>query len=181
MILPSTRARVCFLAICGTFLLSLATTVQADSVTSFLDASLTTGSLSGTNFVVSFSYDNSTLTGIGQEFLSLVSFDFTLLGTQFTRADINQGGQAIFQDGTLENITAAFFPGLFHPGVNAPVSTIAFGFGGPGVIGYIDLDRQSGEGTYSFASTAPEPPTFLSLLLGLGALLTVRRSQSVAT
>lgn len=177
MILPGVRTGLSFFAICGVFLLSLATSAQADPITSFLDASLTTGSLSGTNFVVSFSYDNSSLTGTGQEFLSLLSFNFTLLGTQFTQADIQQGGQAIFQNGTLENVTAAFFP---PPPVNAPVSDIAFGFGGPGVIGYIDLNRQFGEGSYSLASIVPEPPTFLSLLLGLGALLLVRRSQSVA-
>src|SRR5450432_1928568 len=94
----------CFLAICGAFLLSLAAPAQADSVTSLLNASLTSGSLSGVNFVVSFSYDNSSLTGSGQEFLSLLSFDFALLETQFTRADINQGGQVIFRDGTLENV-----------------------------------------------------------------------------
>ncbi len=168
MILPGVRTGLSFFAICGVFLLSLATSAQADPITSFLDASLTTGSLSGTNFVVSFSYDNSSLTGTGQEFLSLLSFNFTLLGTQFTQADIQQGGQAIFQNGTLENVTAAFFP---PPPVNAPVSDIAFGFGGPGVIGYIDLNRQFGEGSYSLASIVPEPPTFLSLLLGLGALL----------
>lgn len=170
MILPSGRARLCFLAICGAFLLSLATNAQADSITSFLDASLTSGSLSGVNFAVSFSYDNSSLTSTGQEFLSLLSFDFTLLGTQFTRADIKQGGQAIFQDGTLEYVTAAFFP---PPPANAPVSDIAFGFGGPGVIGYID--GQFGEGSYSLVSTTSEPPTLVSLVLGLGALLLVTK------
>jgi hypothetical protein len=178
VILPNVRARLSSLAICGFFLLSVSTTAQGDSVTSFLDASLTTGSLAGTSFVVSFSYDNSSLTGTGQEFLSLLSFNFTLLGTQFITADIKQGGQAIFQNGTLENVTAAFFP---PSPLNAPVSDIAFGFGGPGIIGYIDLNRQFGEGSYSLASTVPEPPTFLSLLLGLGALLLVRKSQSVAT
>lgn len=155
-------------------MLSMATNVEATPITSLLDASLTTGSLQGTNFTVSLSYDSSSLTGQGQEFLSLLSFDFTLLGTQFARSDIKQGGQVIFQDGTLENVTAAFFP---PPPAGAPVPDIAFGFGGPGVIGYLDSNGEFGGGSYSFVSetvTPPpvlEPATACSLALGLGAFL----------
>ena len=178
MILPSARVKLFFLAISASLLLAFANTAQATPITSFLDASLTTGSLSGTNFVVSFSYDNASLTGTGQEFIGLLSFDFTLLGTHFTSADIYQGGQAIFQDGTLENVTAAFDPGLTNPGGNAPVNSIAFGFGGPGVIGYRDLNLAFGAGTYSVVS--PEPSTFVSLLLGLAALVVVKRSRRFA-
>jgi hypothetical protein len=88
-------------------MLTMTNTAHATNITRLLDASLTTGSLAGVSFPASFSYDDSGLTGHGQEFIPLQSFDFTLLGTQFTRADITQGGQAIFQDGTLENVTAA--------------------------------------------------------------------------
>jgi hypothetical protein len=177
VILASARMKLYFLAICASALLAFANTAQATPITSFLDASLTTGSLSGTNFVVSFSYDNASLTGTGQEF-SLLSFDFTLLGTHFTAADIHQGGQAIFQDGTLENVTAEFEPGLIPPIVNPPLATIAFGFGGPGVIGYRDLNLAFGAGSYSVVS--PEPSSFVSLLLGLAALVAVKRSRRSA-
>jgi hypothetical protein len=131
-----------------------------------LNASLTTGSLAGSNFTVASTYDNSGLTGHGQEFLSLLSFDFTLLGTHFSRADIRQDGQAIFQDGVPQNVTAAFFQ-LDSP--NAPVRDIAFGFGGPGIIGYVDLKGQFGGGVLTI-SPVPEPATFLGLAPGLGLL-----------
>ena len=127
---------------------------------------MTTGSLAGTAFVFSFSYNNSLLVGSGQEFISLTSFDFNLLGSPFTIADITQGGQAIFQDGVLHNVTAAFFT---VPPRTAPVASIAFGFGGPGVIGYRDLNFELGGGSYQQA--VPEPSSFLSVALGLVLLI----------
>jgi len=150
-------------------MLTLPNAALATTITSFQDASLTTGSLAGVNFTFSFSYDDAALAGSGQEFLSLTSFDFTLLGTPFTLADVTQGGQAIFQSGVLQNVTAAF---LTIPPRTAPVFDIAFGFGGPGVIGYIDLAHNFGSGTYS--SSLPvnvsEPPTLYNLALGIAAL-----------
>jgi len=145
---------------------------DAATITTFETAQLTTGSLAGTAFVFSFSYDSTSVLGSGQEFISLTGFDFNLLGTPYTLADITQGGQAIFQDGALQNIRAAF---LTIPPRTAPVFSIAFGFGGPGVIGYIDLAHDLGEGTFAPAN-APEPPSFLSLGLGLALLVVgVRR------
>ena len=73
-----------------------------------LDASLDTGSLAGTTFQISFSYDADQVPEVGEAYVSLNSFDFTLLGVQFTRNDIFQGGQVIFQDGVPQNITASF-------------------------------------------------------------------------
>ena len=165
------RLKASVLAICAAAILSLPTTARATTINSSLDASLTTGSLAGTNFNVSFSYDDSALTGTGQEYVSLLSFDFTLQGTQFTRADIEQGGQAVFLNGALQYVTAAYFP---PPPSNSQVSDIAFGFGGRGIIGYIDLNREFGLGSYVLTSAVPEPSSFLSLLLGLVTLLLIR-------
>src|ERR1700722_10296394 len=83
---------------------------SAATIDGTFDASLTSGSLAGVTFLGSFSYDDSTLTGKGQEYDGLKSFNFTLLGTQFTESDIKQGGEAVFQDGVLQYVTAAFFP-----------------------------------------------------------------------
>jgi hypothetical protein len=133
-----------------------------------LDASLDTGSLAGTTFPVSFSYDASQINAIGESFIFLNSFDFTLLGTTFMRSEISQGGQAIFRNGVLDNVTASFQDDL-PPG--APVANITFGFGGPGVIGYIDLARNSATGSFAFAQI-PEPGT---LGLSIAGLLLWRR------
>jgi len=120
---------------------------RSELVTSTLNASLNTGSLAGTTFTVSFSYDSSQVSPVGDSYVQLNSFDFTLLGVPFSRQDIFQGGQAIFQDGTLHNVTASFQV-ILPP--NSPVQNITFGFGGPGVIGYIDLRGQFGMGSFTF-------------------------------
>jgi hypothetical protein len=127
-------------------LVALTGAARSELVTSILNASLTTGSLAGTNFPVSFSYDSSQVSPVGDSYVQLNSFDFTPLGVPFSRQDIFQGGQAIFQDGTLNNVTASFQV-ILPP--NSPVQNITFGFGGPGVIGYIDLGGQFGMGSFS--------------------------------
>jgi hypothetical protein len=114
-----------------------------------LDASLGDGSLAGTTFQVTFSYDADQVAEVGDSYVELQSFDFTLLGTTFSRRWIFQGGQAIFQDGVIQNVTASFQ--VFMP-PDSPVNNITFGFGGDGAIGYIDLDGQFGSGSFTFES-----------------------------
>ena len=140
---------------------------RADIIPAALNASLESGSLTGTAFPVTFSYDSNQVNPVGESFVTLVSFDFVLLGVPFTRDDIFQGGQAIFENGVIENVTASFQV-ILPP--NSPVNNITFGFGGPGVIGYIDLNNQFGSGTFVFASPVPEPGS-LSLLAAMAAFL----------
>ncbi|WP_340095866.1 PEP-CTERM sorting domain-containing protein [Nostoc punctiforme] len=138
---------------------------QAAIVTYGFDASLNTGALQGTKFPGTFSYDNSEQTGIGQEFISLKTLDFSVLGTTFTKADLSQGGQVIISNGNVEDFTAAFF---------SPFN-IAFGFGGPGIIGYNAPGvNASGEGVYTIrAETVPEPTDIYGgpIALGFGWLM----------
>ena len=137
-----------------------------------LNSSLNTGSLAGTRFPVSFSYDADQVVPIGDSFIGLNSFDFTLLGTSFTRNDIFQGGQVIFRNGRLDNVTASFQVRL-PP--HSPVENITFGFGGPGIIGYIDLAGQFGLGSFTFAPIAvPELMSGWSLGLGIIVLAGLR-------
>ena len=134
------------------------------------DASLQTGVLAGATFSGSFTYDDAGASGIGKEFLFLTSLDFTLLGVPFSLADIKQGGQAILQDGALSYFTAAFLP---PPPANSPVSDIAFGFGGPGVIGYAMPPGLSDIATGQYIlhpRTIPAPSSLACLALGLAAL-----------
>jgi hypothetical protein len=81
-------------------------TAASPIVTSTLDASLDTGSLAGVTFPVSFSYDAGQVQPVGDSFIILISFDFVLLGVPFNRSEIFQGGQVIFRDGHLVNVTA---------------------------------------------------------------------------
>jgi hypothetical protein len=135
-------------------------------VYSSFNAFLTTGSLTGTQFPVSFSYDDAQVSPIGPSYLFLNSFDFTLDGFAFSKAQIFQGGQVIFIDGVLVNVTASYQVTL-PP--SAPVENITFGFGGDGVIGYIDDSRNFGSGTFTFT---PEPS---SLFIGAATVMLVWR------
>jgi hypothetical protein len=133
---------------------------RAQLVTSAVTASLDSGSLAGTTFTVSFSYDSSQVSPVGESYVTLNTFDFVLLGVPFSRQDIFQGGQAIFEDGTINNVTASFQV-ILPP--NAPVQNITFGFGGPGVIGYIDLGGQFGTGSFLFGSVSVHFGTIVSI------------------
>jgi len=110
------------------------------------------------------SYDASQASPRGQVFLQLITFSFTLNGIPFTRNEIFQGGQVILRDGKFENVTASFQVRL-PP--NSPVNNITFGFGGDGVIGYIDLLETTVQGRFISRRSLPRltqhPLPYLSL------------------
>jgi hypothetical protein len=142
-----------FHTLTAVLILLIAAVSRADAqniVYGTLAASLDDGSLAGTTFQVTFSYDADQVAQVGESYVELESFDFTLLGTTFSRDWIFQGGQAIFQDGVIQNVTASFQ--VFMP-PDSPVNNITFGFGGDGMIGYIDLDGQFGSGSFTFEIT----------------------------
>jgi hypothetical protein len=134
--------------------------VSADNIMVWtFDASLDTGSLAGTLFPVCYSYDSDQVAPVGESYVQLNSFDFMLGDARFTRNDIFQGGQVIFTDGVAHDVTASFQ--VFMP-PNSPVTNITFGFGGDGVIGYIDLSNQYGDGSFALSSqtsgcSGPQP------------------------
>ena len=164
-------SRVTCLILCIALALLFSTNARATRIVpGGLNASLDTGSLAGTHFPASFSYDADQVSPIGDSFVVLNSFDFTLLNVPFTRNNILQGGQAIFRAGSLENVTASFQGPPLPP--DSPVENITFGFGGRGVIGYIDLNGQFGGGSFTFVSI-PEPMSAYSLGVGLVALFGV--------
>ena len=82
----------------------LAGTIQFGTLLGSLDS----GSLAGNTLQVSFSYDSSLVAPTGDSFVPLASFDFTFLGATFSRNDISQGGQVIFHNNALANVTASF-------------------------------------------------------------------------
>jgi hypothetical protein len=146
-------------------LVAYTATARSELVTSSLDASLDTGSLAGTTFSVLFSYDSSQVPPVGDSYVQLNSFDFTLFGVQFTRRDIFQGGQALFHGGAINNVTASFQIILLP---NSPIEKITFGFGGPGVIAYIDLNGRFGTGSF----------TTTEKTVHLGTIVSIRRVAS---
>jgi uncharacterized protein (TIGR03437 family) len=174
----SMRSALCSAVVLVPVLFSVAITGRAqDIVSGTLLASLRSGSLAGTSFPVSFGYDAGQAPPQGQAFLQLITFSFTLRGIPFTRNEIFQGGQVILRDGKFENVTASFQVRL-PP--NSPVNNITFGFGGDGVIGYIDLAGNYGSGTFdlsavaaavnaaSFTASEPLAPGALATVFGTG-------------
>jgi hypothetical protein len=110
----------------------------------------------------------------------LSSINFTLLGVPFDRAEIDQGGEVVFDNGVIENLEASY-QGVMPPG--SPVENVTFGFGGPGVIGYIDLNQQYGEGAFTFGPTeyaTPEPEILPMMGTGIALLLAISRSRFAA-
>jgi hypothetical protein len=135
------------------FWLAAASGVQAGPIVSGqFFSTLTTGSLAGLSFPVTFSYDGGQVNPAGDSFITLNSINFTLLGVAFAKGNILQGGQVILHNGVIQDVTASFQGGPLPP--NPPVENITFGFGGNGVIGYIDLNGQFGNGSFTFV---PEP------------------------
>ena len=147
--------------------ITVGSSVSAQTSPAFLDAVLTGGSLAGTRFGVSYSYDVSQVLPTGDSFIALTSFNFSLLGVSFTRNDISQGGQVIFRNGVLNNVTASF-QGVMPAA--SPVTNITFGFGGPGVIAYIDRANNYATGTFAFVVT-PEPATIWMFIASVPCLL----------
>lgn len=147
--------------------------IAAPIVTRTLNASLNTGSLAGTMFPVSFGYDPALVDSSGYGPLSF--FNFTLLGTSFTLQNISQGGQVIVSNGSLMNVTASF-QGVLPAG--SPVNNVTFGFGGPGIIGYIGTTGAFGQGSFTFSAAVvtPEPGT-LTLVLSGCLLASFRRKK----
>jgi hypothetical protein len=111
-----------------------------------LVAVLDQGSLAGVTFHATFSFDDAGVTSHGDCWLTLLSFDFEVEGVHFNRTWINQGGQVVFHNGVLDNVTASF-QGEMPEG--SPVRNLTFGFGGPGVIGYVDDQGAFGQGTFT--------------------------------
>ena len=92
------------------FAVIAASPVQAATITYNFKADVTSGSLLGQTFTGLLSYDDSTLTKVGPEFLSpaeglKVSFNF--LGTAYTEKN-----DVTFQDFPLTNFNNGVFEGL---------------------------------------------------------------------
>lgn len=160
--------------------LSAASSLEAGPIVpgQFL-ATLTTGSLAGLTFPVTFSYDAGQVNPAGDSFITLSSINFTLLGVAFAKGNILQGGQVILHNGVLENVTASFQGPPLPP--NPPVENITFGFGGPGVIGYQDLNGQFGNGSFTFVpESSMIAPTVVcgAILVCARAVLSGKRAGS---
>jgi hypothetical protein len=147
---------------------------KAATVDFQFNAALQTGALAGTDFSGTASYDNQGETGSGIEYFSLTSLNFTLLGVSFTKADIDQGGQAILQTALCSTLRRHFSPR------RQPMLLLATSHSAlvdPASFGYFTVPDSSGSGTYTLTAV-PEPAAFGVCLLGLLALATHKLARA---
>ena len=128
------------------------------------------GALVGQTFTGSFSYEETDVAGIADEFIDLLSFDFSFQGLSFDQNDAV--AEAAFFNGDFLGlsysidfpapVSFSFTPGFFD------VSEAFFAYESP---------NDDGTGSIAFTPapvSVPEPSTLLLLVIGLAALLSSR-------
>jgi hypothetical protein len=149
--------------------------VQNYTFTGALDS----GNYNGSTFSGSFSFDDATIDASGLDITNLLSFDMSLLNTNFTLSNASVAPDVSFQDGSflglslnIESIT----PNIgftFVPGSNN--TTEAF-------VAYATTLGPEGAGNVSYSLTAPIPEadTYAMLLAGLGVMGAVARRRKAS-
>jgi len=139
--------------------------INAASITYDFEVNVSTGSLLGDTYSGSFEFDDSTLTDVGEESLSVSELSFNLLGVNFTEASFFNPVLARFDDGDFSGLNfAETVDGSFFLQLNE------------GDFTYLTLPNGSlsrGEITYTNTTTIPEPTAVFSLL-ALGAIGSIR-------
>ena len=138
--------------------------VNAVSITYDFEVTIDSGSLDGQIFPGSFTFENSSLLGSGEEFLSVSDLSFTFQGVSYTEAD---SPEAAFLDSDFLGLnfspdpSFSFIPGFFD--LEEAFFTYDFQTGaddaGAGDISYIINSEMTG---------VPEPSNILVSLAAMG-------------
>ncbi len=142
---------------------------------------LDSGPSNGQSFSGSFSFDDSALSSIGQEYLGANSFSITFLGTTYNLSQQAATTEVSFLNGSLLGVSYSYdtaFPKF---------SMIASSGSGQSwdvpYLAYSQLDLNGGvlegAGTIVYLPI-PEPETYALLLAGLGLLGAVSRRRAKA-
>ncbi len=154
--------------------------IEAATITYDFSVGVTTGALAGNSYDGSFSYDDSTLIGIGGETVGVeekLSINFEFLGKTYTETDDNNFAfnfpQVEFKDGSLVGLQY-----LVTDVLNGSISSFAIfgdnpdGLGGGDKFSYVNensVEVSEGSVIYSLKSpstSVPEP----NIVLGLGVI-----------
>ncbi len=139
--------------------------IQAATITYDFEVSIDSGSLLNETYSGYFSFDDSALSRLDYEYLSVLDLEFDFLGTKYTEED-DPYAEVEFYDGDFLGLSFStdlfsFIPGFFD------LSEAFFAY---------DLPEGDGAGdvTYSLrpsppAQSTPEPTSMIGLL-GLGTL-----------
>ncbi|PZD72637.1 hypothetical protein C1752_03473 [Acaryochloris thomasi RCC1774] len=141
-----------------------------------------TGDLSGESFSGSFDFDDSGLTGSGDEFAPVSNLSFDFLGTNFSEANAVAGPEAVFSDNQLLGLNYA-------AETTGPTDFTFLSFAPAPSSGELSLftydtttvsdgsvTQLEGTGEISYTSV-PEPSTVLGSAAILGLMFLVRRQR----
>lgn len=127
-----------------------------------LNGTLDSGVFNGQSFTGAFSVNDATLTGIGPEWLEVVSLSLDFLGNSYTLADATALSEASFLDGALlglaYDVSTPALMFTFVPGI----TDISEAF-----VAYDTTAGTSGFGSVSFVPIS-EPGAVALMLIGLG-------------
>ena len=155
--------------------LMMAASASAASLFSF-EVTPDFGFLSGQSFSGTVEFDDSLLTGIGDETVSLSSFNFDFLGTVFTEADDNDNDPfAQFFDGVFLGVSFVEDDFQFSPGFFS-IDEAFFSY---------DLPDGAGFGSVAYTPVSvvsvPDPSVIGGLVaVGLVGLKLKRKAQAPA-
>ncbi|BCL34748.1 PEP-CTERM sorting domain-containing protein [Nostoc sp. MS1] len=133
---------------------------QAATINYNFQVAIDSGSLSGNNYTGSFSYDDASLTGIGDEFIDVTNVAFNFQGSDYTVAN---NPQVAFSNGQFLGLSYSpepffsFIPGNFD--LSEAYFSYSFGF----------LNSGFGDVTYTLQNTSVPEPTTVIGLVALGA------------
>jgi hypothetical protein len=134
---------------------------QAATINYTFQVSIDSGSLSGNNYFGSFSYNDTNLTGTGEQFLNISDIVFNFQGFDYTTAN---NPQAAFLDGKFLGLSYSPEPSFsFIPGFSdVNEAYFAYNFG--------SLNSGFGDVTYTQQNTSIPEPTIVIGLVTLGTL-----------
>lgn len=134
------------------------------------------GFYNGETFSGSFSFDDAVNDNVGLDIAGLLSFNMSLLSTNYTLANTIVAPDVSFQDGsflglslsidsTTPNINFTFVPGILNSGEAFVAYDTSLGLSGAGNVVYAPI---------------PEVDTYVMLLAGLGVVGAVARRRKEA-
>lgn len=148
----------------------LAPTAEAAIQNYMLTGTTESGPLAGQQYRASFSFDDALLGGVGEEWVSVTSFEAEVFGNSFAAAAMAETPTVNFLDGVLLGLNAVFDGG-------SPSFAFVGGFFEPGE-SYFAYDSALGAGFGSVAiAPIPEPDEATMLLAGLGLMVGVARRR----